>query len=207
MTLLASTSAAIGRITGSPWFKVVRDTATARLQVPPLVVPPYDFHIDIYAQKGNGDGGNRVWVNTVAPPLATAQILLAALQGWTAANGLQMSVDTPPKKTRKPRSDRGSKRPRETAESKRNPRIASELPTKPKAKRSPPAPWTYFVAEDYESYPSEEAATAALAVAREAWEERPEGQEGDPPALIAGRVLKTEYEPARTIPATVKVMR
>ena len=96
MTLLATTSAAIGRITGSPWFRVVRDTAVARLKVPPLVVPPYDFHIEIYATKGPGDEGNRVWVHSQASPMATAQILLAALQGWTAANGMQMAVDAPP---------------------------------------------------------------------------------------------------------------
>lgn len=95
MNVLATTSAAIGRITGSPWFKVVRDTAVARLQVAPLVVPQYDFHVEIYAQKGPGEGGNRVWVHTTAPPMVATQILYAALQGWTAANGIHLAVDGP----------------------------------------------------------------------------------------------------------------
>ena len=74
---------------------------------------------------------------------------------------------------------------------------------KPRAKRSPRG---YIVAGDYESYPSLEAAKAALALRMEAWEKRQDIAE-DPPILIAGHVKETVYIPARTIPATVKVVR
>ena len=118
-------------------------------------------------------------------------------------------MDTPPDKNRKPRSDLGSKRPRETAESKRNPRIASELHTKPKAKRSAR---TYIVVVGrYETYASLGTACAALGEETAAYIPGLVGVSDDqaqlPPVLIVGRVLKTRYEPARTIPPTVRVVK
>ena len=134
----------------------------------------------------------------------------SALAGVRA---MDMMMDTPPGKKRKTRSDAGQKRAKREAAGNNELDGVSEqgldarpLPrpvTQPKAKRSP---WLFIVAEDYASYPSEEAALAAIAVAMEAWEKRQNIDE-DPPALIAGRVLRTEYEPARTIPAMVKVVR
>ena len=138
-----------------------------------------------------------------------------------------------PDKKRKPRSDRGSKRARHEAgaadggaiqqavdrakgeaagnneldgvsEQGLDARQLLRPAPKPRAKRSPRG---YIVAGDYESYPSLEAAKAALAVSMEIWEERRVGLEGDPPALIFGRVAKTTYIPAKTTPATVRVER
>ena len=120
--------------------------------------------------------------------------------------------DTPPGKKRKPRSN--SKRAERKAEAAALDAAAAEVNAagerraKPKAKRSPR---TYIVvAGRYETYASLSAACAALGGATATFEAT-DGINHDlslpQPVLIVGRVLPTKYEPARTIPATVKVVR
>ena len=94
--VLATASAALKIVTDSPWYKIARTAATQRLVPPDLIVPPYDFEITIYAKKGDGPEGNRIWVHTTtASPLAQAQILMAALQSVTSANGMQIQAGPP----------------------------------------------------------------------------------------------------------------
>jgi len=94
--LKATVSAALKPVTDSAWWKIAQATAKTRLAPPPLCVEPYDFSITIFAKKGDGPEGNRIWINSeTASPLAQAQILLAALQSVTAANGMAVQAGPP----------------------------------------------------------------------------------------------------------------
>ena len=146
-------------------------------------------------------------------PLPDAQPRAMTVPGPGQATGyilkantsLPPVVDTPPDKKRKTRSDAGS---RKGPRAPKGVELKGE-PPKPKAKRSPPehivmrGDYTVFT----EANGGLDAARAAMGTAIALWELASEHERGDPPILVTGRVRATEYIPARTIPATVKVVR